>query len=92
MIHQVFPDGIVPPGKKGNLQLRAHAIGGADEYRLAETREMVRSAERTDIGENAGSESAAREFLDRRNGAIRLVDVHAGIAVTNLFSGGQISV
>ena len=33
-----------------------------------------------------------REFLDRGNGAVGLVDIDAGIAIANWFSSGQIPV
>ena len=46
-------------------------------------------AESADIGEHAARERLARQFLDGGHGAIGFVDIHAGIAVTGLFSEGK---
>jgi len=82
----------VAAGEKRDLQFGAHAVGRADQDRLAKTGELVAGAERADVGEHATRERPPGEFPDGRNGAAGFVDIHAGIAVADLFVSGQVPV
>ena len=74
------------------LELGAHAVGRTHQDGLAKPGELVGCAEAPDVGEHAARERLARELLDGRDGAVAFIDIHARVAVTNLFLGRQISV
>ena len=92
VIHQVFAHGAVPPGQERHFQLGAHAVRGTHQHGFAITRQLVHRSEAADFGQHAGRKRLPRKFLDRGNGAVGLVDIHARVAVANWFSSGQIPV
>ena len=92
VVHQVFADRVVPPRQERHLQLRAHAVGGAHQHRLAIPRQLVHRAEAPDLGQHSGRKRLPRKLLDGGNGAVGLVDIHARVAVANWFLVRQIPV
>jgi len=88
----VFAHGIVAASGEGDLELGADTVGGTDQHRTAKSGELIHGAKAADLGEDAGRERPARELLDGGYGAIRLVDIDAGVAIANACFGRQISV
>jgi hypothetical protein len=84
MIDEIFTDCVVPASGESDFQLGTDAVGRADEDRVAPSFKRKSGAEAADRSENGWRERFGRTFLDERNSAVGLIDVHARVAITSL--------
>ncbi len=75
--HEVAPDGVVAVQEAGDLRLRAHAVGGRHEDRLAiSSRKWQRGAETAQRPQEVAA--PAEQSTQRLHDRARRVHVHAG--------------
>ena len=92
VVYQIFANGVVTAGSKGDFQFGADAIGRADQYRIAPA--LERNSRRRNCRWRSvppGSVSSQACLLIKRNSPVGLVDVDTGITIANLLCQ-QISV
>ena len=82
VVHDIAAGGL--EAAQGGLQqhLRADAVGGGDEYRVAEAVAQVEEAgEAAEAAEHLGARRAPRDVGVAPDGRVGGVDIHAGIGV-----------
>ncbi len=79
VVHQISADGVVLIHHERDLELGADAVGARDQHRLpvAVAVEAEQAAERSDFGEHAWREGAARQRPDPPDRLVARVDVDA---------------
>ena len=82
--HEVDADRVVAAGLDGDLDLRADAVIGGHQHRIAEPRrlEVEQTAETADLGVGAGAAGGAHERPDGLDHGVAGVDVDAGLRVS----------
>jgi transposase-like protein len=83
VVDQVGADGVVHAELEGDLELGAHAVGGADQDGVlpALQVEPEERAEAADAAQHIAVKGLLRQVLDALLGAVAAGDVHAGVGV-----------
>ena len=91
VVDQALADRVMHVHREGDVELGAHAVGGADQHRVFELLavEGVAGAKGADASQNVLAERALREFLDLRGGAVCFVDIDAGVLIADRSLGGH---
>ena len=84
VVHDVLPDGVVLVHHRGDLELRAHAVGRGDEYLVLAGRDLVEAAERADVADDGLRLGSRDHLLDGTDRVHLDVDVDACLRVRRL--------
>ena len=91
MVHEIRADGVVLVQREGELQLRADAVHGRHEDRLAIFFHVQReqAAEAADLAEHLAAMRAGEQLRQRGLDAIAQINVHASGGVSFLFHAAE---
>ena len=84
MVDEVFANRGVTVRQESDFQLRADAVGRADENGIAPAAKKEPAAKAADVGENGRVKGGTGMLADQADRAFPFVDIHAGIAVLYL--------
>ena len=83
VVHQVGAHGVVQAQREGDLQLGAHAVGGADQDRLLPALRVhpVQRAKAADAAQHVAVKGLLRQELDAILGALATAEINSRIGI-----------